>query len=41
MLLIQIFEGADPDDATVTVNAEFTDTDEIKSKECNVSNLYE
>ncbi|MBR1816338.1 MAG: hypothetical protein IJ763_06515 [Lachnospiraceae bacterium] len=39
MLLIQIFEGADPESATVTVNAEFIDTDE-KNQKNTMSLIY-
>ncbi|MBQ9610276.1 MAG: hypothetical protein IJV15_12635 [Lachnospiraceae bacterium] len=41
MLVIQIYNGSDLKDASVTVNAEFVNADEMKTKEYNVYNIYE
>ena len=40
LLIIQIFNGTDLKDASVTVNAEFANSDEIKKIEYNVYNIY-
>ncbi len=40
LLIIQIFNGTDLKDASVTVNAEFANSDEIKTIEYNVYNIY-
>ena len=41
LITIQIYNGIKADDASVTVNASFSDSDEVKTKVITVDNLYD